>query len=387
MNHSDPQDQQFHENLLKLKGHGTVASPSHEIRARCLETLEQGEQLHRTFVFKKYRKPALLSTIGLAASIAIVASFFYPIGNGANVDAAVIVEKLGKQIEGNSLIEITIESLVIDEVEVEGYLQITDHAIAGDIKISVEESKGLAIEVTASLALSQNGGWILIRDLKIPDPQIQAILNLFLPQGSDTLLILPTDEIEDAIGSELGDGLSEIRGLASGEVVKVLKQVIDSQDEVGATVRNQRDGTVLLTLPIEDAEALENLIKVVAEAMNEKIDADDLDIEDDMELLGCTFSVIYDPEEETVRSFSISDFGDQNGTITVSLLEGEIDEDLLDSDRVTTPSTRVLDLSALISTVSSLEEVFNSLDQPRGKKSKSSDDEDDQPRKKRRKRN
>ena len=160
-------------------------------------------------------------------------------------------------------------------------------------------------------------------------------------------------------------------------MVKVLKQVIESQDEVGATVRNQRDGTVLLTLPIEDAEALENLIKVVAEAMGEKVDAHDIDIEDDMELLGCTFSVIYDPDEETVRSFSVSDFGDQNGMITVSLLEGEIDDDLLDSDRVTTPSTRILDLSALISTVSSLEDLIGNLEQSHRKKSKSSDDEDD----------
>lgn len=381
---SDPQDQQFHENLLKLKGQRPAVTPSHEIRARCLETLEHGDQPHRTIVFKKYRKPALLSTIGIAASIAIAASIFYPIGNGANVDAAVIVEKLGKQIEDNSLIEITIESVVIDEVEIEGHLQIANHAIAGDIDISVEERKGQAIQVKASLAISEEGGWILIRELQFPDPQIQAILNLFLPQGVDTLLILPTDEIENAIGFELSEGLSEIRSLASGEVVKILKQVIESQDEVGATVRNQRDGTIQLTLPIDDAEALENLIKVIADAMGEKIDAHDIDIEDDMELLGCTFSVTYDPEEETVRSFSITDFGDENGTINVSLLEGDIDDELLDSDRVTTPSTRVLDLSALISTVSSLEDMIGNFDHSHRKKSTlSDDDEDDRPRKKR----
>ncbi len=369
-NNPDLQDQQFHENLLKLKGQSVPDALSGESRSRCFDALEQPETSHRIIAIQKYRKPALLSTLGVAASIAIAVGFFYPTGNGSTVDAAIIVDKLAEQIEGDELIEITLDSLAIDEVSIDGYLQITNNAIAGDLEIKVEERKGQFIEVNASLALSDEGGWVLIRKLVIPDPQVQMFLNMFLPAGSDTLLILPTDEIKDAIGSDLGDGIAEVRGAASGEVVKVLKHLIDAQDEVGATVHKNRDGTYTLTLPIEDTETLENLIRVAANALGEQIDDDDIDLDDDFELLGCTFSVTYDPEEEIVRSFAITDFGDLKGSITVTLDGGEIDQDLLDSDRVTTPNTRILDLGALISSVESMGSMLENMDHsPHQKKS------------------
>lgn len=368
MSTEDKQDQQFHENLLNLKGQSIPDGVSRDTRSRCLDALEQAEPSHRIIAMQKYRKPALLSTLGIAASIALAVGLFYPAGNGSTVDAAVIVDKLAQQIEGDELIEITLDSLAIDEVRIDGYLQITNNAVAGDIEIKVEERKGQFIEIDVSLALSDEGGWLLIRKLVIPDPQVQMLLNIFLPAGSDTLLILPTDEIKDALGSELGEGISEVRGAASGEVVKVLKHLIDAQDEVGATVEKNRDGTYSLTLPIENTETLENLIRVAASALNEKIDDDDIDLDDDIELLGCTLNITYDPEEEIVRSFSITDFGDLKGSITVSLTGGEIDEDLLDSDRVTTPNTRILDLGALMSSVESMGNMFENMDHSSHKK-------------------
>ena len=71
------------------------------------------------------------------------------------------------------------------------------------------------------------------------------------------------------------------------------------------------------------------------------------DEEDLSKLIGGTISIVYDPDAGLVRSFSVEDIGDMKGSVTIAVRGGGIDPDLLDSSRVTTSSTRTLDLAAL----------------------------------------
>ena len=58
-------------------------------------------------------------------------------------------------------------------------------------------------------------------------------------------------------------------------------------------------------------------------------------------------NIVYDQDAGLVRSFSVEDIGEMKGSVTVSIRSGSIDPDLLDASRVTTASTRTLDLAAL----------------------------------------
>lgn len=211
----------------------------------------------------------------------------------------------------------------------------------------------------------------MIRKLSIDDVQAQALINMFLPPGGEVLLLLP----EDAIGSDFGIDLGkELNELSSENVSAVLQELIDSHADYGATIEHQSDGTILLTLPIDDAEALEALAGLV-EGVHGSDDTEDQDgstkgsprarihaeIKSDVhdairrhhadahddDLVGSTLIVVYDPSAELVRSFSIENLGDTDGRIRVTIGEGEIDPALFDSSRVTTPNTRTLDLGEL----------------------------------------
>jgi hypothetical protein len=120
-----------------------------------------------------------------------------------------------------------------------------------------------------------------------------------------------------------------------------------------------------MTLPIRDTAALEAL-ELLIEGDEDVVEGDegaeaaevdiDLDVGDeDNELIGSTLNIVYDPDTELVRSFAITDFGETQGTISVAIRDGEIDPELLDSARVTTPSTRTLDLDGLQSFVKQFE--------------------------------
>jgi hypothetical protein len=115
-----------------------------------------------------------------------------------------------------------------------------------------------------------------------------------------------------------------------------------------------------MTMTVEDADSIRKLAELAAatfpdELGGEEIDIDDSDVD---ELRGCTLSVLYDPEDEAVRSFSVSDLQDLQGTITISLGGGKLDPDLLDSSRVTGPNTREINLGALESVIESLEDAL-----------------------------
>ena len=339
------------------------------------------------------KKPSVLSTVGIAASIVVVFTLLVPWNGEPAVQAATIIKKLDEQIARSPLFEITLDSLTIDEVYVNGSLQMSRDAIAGDLEVRIQEGcVQEAVEVDLSLGLSGEKGWILLRSLTVPDPQAQAILDVILGPAGETLLLLPESELASELGAEIEGGLAEFR---SGELAGVLQALIDSHEDYGATLEEQPDGSILLTLPIKDAEVLASLARLADSAQDKTrtvtritvtddeghpraYSADDLqrleeeaqesgraevsfegsrievvtkeeepDIDSDLELIGSTLSVVYDPDTQLVRSFGLHDLGSSGGSISVGIGQGEVDPALLDSTRVTTPNTKTLDLGAL----------------------------------------
>ena len=297
------------------------------------------------------KKPIFASAFGVAASIALLVALLFPGNGGPAVQAAEIIQKLNAQIQEDPLLEITLDALAIDEVFVNGHLQVASHGVAGDLQVEVSESPDQVVKIDLALGLSEDEGWVLIRDLVVPDPQAQAVLAMLFPPGSEVLLMLP----DEALGAELGLDLEkDLAELHSGEIVEVFKELINSHAEYGATIEHQRDGTILLTLPIDDAEALAALeqmlkAKIVVQTGGEMPAEENIsiDLDTDSELVGSTVTVVYDPTLERVQSLGIEDLGPMKGSITIGIREGGIDPALLDSSRVTGPNTRVLDLKAL----------------------------------------
>jgi hypothetical protein len=364
----DP-DQQFHNNLRLLGRRIEVPEGlSQEVRSRCAAALDPTRPTAPWRIVMK--KQTLLSITGIAAAIAVAAEFFFP-GNGApTVQAATIIQKLSEQIEQSPLFEVTLDSLEIEQVSINGRLQASQHAAAGHIHVKVQEGQADEfVEVDLSLALSNDGGWVLIRKLIVSDPAAQAIVALVFPPETETLILLPEDasEFDDVldIDVEMGDARSELK--------HVLDELLASHEDYGVTLERQEDGMLLLTLPINDAETLAALgrlaqaspdakqtqgVVTVTESgveTEEKKAGLEVEIDDGGKLIGTTITMLYDPVAEQVRSFSILDLGSPGSRITVTIGEGEVDPALLDSSRLTTPATRTFDLGALKSLLEDLD--------------------------------
>ena len=349
-------DQNFDANLIAFGGH--VSAPpgiSTPATISGLATLNTTPCSRRGGLTGLFGRSALFSTIGLAAALVLAVGLFFPTGGGPTVRAAVVLEKLATQVQGDDVLEIVLEGVNADEVTVNGRIQIADKAIAGDIHAIVQEDPDKPpMVVDASLAVSEAGGWVLLRKLSVPaEPEVAAIVAGLFPAGTETLLTFSADIaaeiIDEKIDGDFEFGFGEIRSLATGQLADFLKAVIDSQADVGAVVTDQPDGTVLVTITVRDAESLRKLAEIAKSAMGDTIDAEiDFDNDDAQELFGCTLGIVYDPKSEAVRSFSVSDVGEMSGKVTISLHGGAIDPGMLDPARVTTPNTRTFDAGALM---------------------------------------
>ncbi len=342
-------DRQFSQNLEAIGQKAQApAGVSPEMKSRCMETLASRASSRSTRM-PMLRRARIFSTVGLAAAI-VMAVTLLPWSTGTTVEAAVVLQRLTAQVAGDDLLDVVLDSVGAEGASVDGRVQVGKNAVAGDLKVSVGQQVGMPdIEVDISLGISDAGGWVLIRELKIPDPEIQMMINMFFPSGSETLLILPDEIVEEFAKGKLDKELEEARGLVSGELAKFLKEVLNTDKETGVEIETQRDGTVLMTLRVQDAGSLKSLLEIARDSFpdqfdSEKIEIDDSDVE---ELVGGTLSVIYDPTTETVRSFSVSDIGEMTGAVTISFRSGDIDPALLDSSRVAGPNTRELDIGAL----------------------------------------
>lgn len=365
----------FHENLQAM---GRAACPPPRldpaVRARCLNALENGSSAAPALV--RMKRPALFSALGLAASIAIVVGLILPGGNGRDVKAAVILAKLNEQISASRTIDVRLSRVAIDEVTVDGFVQLAANGVAGDLDVAVADSDGL-IRADLAFGLGPGNAWVLVRQLQIPDPDVALILPLIFPPGSETLLLLPPDAIEAQFELDLEDAFE---AFSSGEVAAAIEGIIASRADVGATVTTQADGTVLLMIPFSDSEVFETLGAIVKDSVGQATGTSreaQVEIEvggqaggrghgvrighqvevrreapatqeaDGDELLGSTLIVVYDPAAELVRSVHLENFGRDRGTISVTLGEGEVDPALFDPAAVTTPNTRTLDLTIL----------------------------------------
>lgn len=364
-------DKRFHDQLSQWCARIEVpAGPSDDVRRRCDAILNGEISKTRTrSVLAMMKQPKVLSAMGLAAAIGLVALVGVPWLSGPTVRAAEIISKLNQQIAGGSLIEVSIESLHVDDVSVNGWLQITDAGLAGDMAVTVaKEASGMAVDVDVSFGLCEAGGWVLIRKLEVGDPQAQAMISTFLMAGGGEVLIeLPEDVIDGKL-----DITEELEAVRTGKIAEVLKQLIESHDDYGAEIEHRADGTILLTLSIDDTEALaslKGLLKQIGHGPAESGDDEDEhgakshhvkihrhhhDVavqihgdHDGEELIGATVSVVYDPAAEAVRSLEVENIGGPGSRVTVAFREGEIDPKLLDSSRVATPGTPTLDLGAL----------------------------------------
>ena len=74
-------------------------------------------------------------------------------------------------------------------------------------------------------------------------------------------------------------------------------------------------------------------------------------IDEGSDLSGSTLEIVCDPGLDLVRSFAITDFGRNEGTLSVSFKDEDLAPDLLDSSHVVGPHTRTLDLTGLKSMV------------------------------------
>jgi hypothetical protein len=359
MSTSHDPDQQFHENLQAIGGRLTVpeSAPS-DLRSRCLDEFGSPDSSSPPSRLAILRKPALLSTLGLAACLAIAFGLLFPTNGGPTVQAATILEKFDKQLAEPKLLEVTLDSIVIDEISVDGQLQVANEGVAGDLHVVVSESADKPpIDIDLALAVGGDESWVLIRSLQLPDDDAQALVQWLFPPGVETLIVLPAETAED-LNVDLAD---ELRELGSGELAQAFKKLVDAQSETGATITKRRNGTIVMTLPIDDTQALVDLIRVAAgeeknlDELTEEVEAE-FD-EDELGLIGSTIEFVYDPETEVIRSFSVIGFGDADGTLSVVISGNDLDPAWLDPERVTSPTTRTLDLATLKSMFHSLEDV------------------------------
>lgn len=378
------QDERFHENL-RVMGQRLDApsAPSPELIARCRTILETQSTPHwrqRLFMF---RKPLAWSACGLAAAIALAANIWISDSFGSRAQAAMILSKLNAQMAAEPLLDITIEGIDMEDAIINGHIQVAPHAVAGDMRISAGDP-GERVELDLSMAVSSASAWVLIRKLDIPDPQARALLSLFLIPGQETLVLLPEELREEGFEADFAEALEEFR---SGELVKMAKvfeELTASSADTGATVVDQPDGTLLLTLPLADEQVIASVAEILSQFDHLEVGAEvgdeaESDDEEDADassapagarvkivksktvtvkeavsgdndaakLVGATISVVYDPALEQVRSVSLTNLGRTNGRVMVELRNGVIDPAWLAAERVVTPKTRTVDLQAL----------------------------------------
>ena len=348
-NISEMSDESLHSSL---SAHGaewrSTVKLKPELQQKCLTAMDagraQGRRLHN------WGKRTLVSTMGLAAALALVVTIAFPPTGSTPVAAKTVLKQLAKQVQEGGVLSLTFSGVRVDEAAIEGHLQISDDSIAGDLDVSVRENENEPpIVINASLALTPEKGWVLVRRLEIPEPGAQAIIGMILNADSPAMILLPNGILEDFKNLTGDDApLAEIRKLATGQMAAVVREVANSGADLGAVTTRQADGTTRVTLRVKNGETLKKLITTAAAAVGQTLD-EEIEISDDdvKEIVGCTLAVTYDEHSQSVRSFSISDVAEMKGTITIALHEGGIDPTLLDSARVATPNMRTIDAGFL----------------------------------------
>jgi len=362
-------DQQFHDNLLAAAGHMSVPTgPTPELREACTSLLRGTVVRAKETAWRRIRRVALVPSLAAAAVLALAVSVFFPPSGTKPVDAAMVLAKLDQQITQGNLLEIKFSRLEVkDEASIDGWLTLSESAVAGDLQVSAKDGdSGESVELDFALGFSDSAQWLLLRRLSIPDSDAQAVINFFLPAGVETLITLP---IDDKGGGKLaehyrGSGISDLAKLNMRSVVEAIQTLVRNRPELGATSAERSDGTIEIRVPLGNAEVMQGLLEAVKPALKEaagalhatiELDADDeAEVEDglsnaadDAGLSGSTLVLVYDPVSQRVQSLSLVDLGPAKGAFSLSLRDGQIDPALLDAQRVSKATTRKLDLQAL----------------------------------------
>ncbi len=252
MNPDFENDTQVDENLRALAGGARLpAGPSPEVLERCTAALSQARAPAR---WRTRGRRVLITALGAAASIALLVGFFYqPGGEESAVAAAIILQKLEDQIQTSPRLDIKINGLAFDDASLDGWIQISRKAVAGDFRATVREDEDAEpIEVDVAMGLSAETGWVLVRRLTVPDLKARVMLAFLFPAGAHTLLKLPPEELRLAFEAGPGE-------IGWDRITAFVQELIESREEMGATLIEQSDGTLLLTLPIRGEDTLNAL--------------------------------------------------------------------------------------------------------------------------------
>jgi len=209
------------------------------------------------------RKPSVLSAAGIAATILIGFVVVLTLDGSPDAQAAAIVRQLDEQLNRDTLFEVRLESLSIEEeIVLDGTLQVWGENAAGEIVVSAHPRE-VEIPIVADLrfAIPRSGGWILFNEVSVEDPEVQALIDWFLTPGAPTLVMLPEGVDLSDLGSNVVTDVLDL--LRSGHFYQVLEAVIDSRADHGARIRTQADGSMLLSLPVDDIEAAAALERLV----------------------------------------------------------------------------------------------------------------------------
>lgn len=372
-------DQHFDENVRRVAdAHGYEGGPDAGVLASCEQMLAD-DAVMPTSKRSVFKHPAVLSLCGMAASIAVVVSLIVPWGSVSTVQAADVLARLNEKVACSSVIELVFDNIVRGQNVMDGHLFVSDDVVAGDLYIHAEDDeKAGAFTLDMSLAFQPDGGWALIRQLVVPDPQVAALARMFITPGSETLLLLPAPDGDAGVVVSSMD-------LSGHEVINAIKGFISEQAGSGAAVEQQDDGNVLVTVPITSSETLGSLTAAAGSMCGSKSShgpsaqgdggmsfaigigasgevaelAKEIDTEADKAvvsedpfggddfLVGSTLHVLYEPNAGDILAIELVDVGDAKGFMTIDFRDGDVDQKILDVEKVKKPGTRVVDLNQL----------------------------------------
>jgi hypothetical protein len=359
------------------------------------------------------RKPTVASAVGLAACVVVAFTVLFPTNGNPSVEAAVIMQRLNEQIDETTLFEMRVERIRVGETTLAGTLAVSANEYVADVELGFREDEPYAAaHAKVKLAIDGDSGWLLIERIGMDNPLGQQIVEAYFPAGAPTLVTLDGEGLTEVESELAGEPVALLR---SGRLAEGLSRLVYASPDLGGTVEELDDGNVVLTLPMEDAEALEAIEDALADILppqsrrivvlesegcviqmdagtlvvnGEQLEIDEntlLDpealkvlqasgfvarageqqvnrVEENPELIGSTLKVVYDPATEQVRSFAVDNYGPGQAGIAVNICQGQIAPWRLDASRVTTPETRTMTWAELEAIFESMEERFDVVD-------------------------
>ena len=362
-------DRQLHENLTVIGQSLSVpAAASSQLRDRWMAILTGTPDISR---WQRFRRHALMPGLAIAASLALIVGIFFSPGGSKSVDAAVVLSRLDRQISDDATLELKISNLGADDsATVDASILISDAGLLGEFKTIGHGQEPFDVEF--QLAISDADFWVLVHKLEVADEKAQTMINAFIPQNAETLLLLPKELLE--VGDHELPDASAVTNLARANmrtVVEAIQEIVRSRPDIGGVVANRSDGSMELRLPLKDGDVLKRLVRALEPALEQaitslKIEVDDGDVSEfenwldgkdnaasddqpDKDLAASTLVLVYEPTSEHVRSLSLVDLGETNGSLSLIIHDGPIDPSRFDAASVTTPQTHRIDTKPFIS--------------------------------------